>query len=204
MTSSSSGDGPEEGDPALDAGEGPAADAADAADAVDDAAADALRRARAGAVAKGLRPGSRPRARVRRPGPGASGSSSVRSRTVGAPDRDPALLGEQVERIVGDRGWGDDVAVGQVMGRWAEIVGRDVAAHAEPVTFEAGVLTVRADSTAWATQMRMLASTVLTRIEAAVGPGVVAELRVHGPSAPSWSRGPRRTHGGRGPRDTYG
>ena len=32
----------------------------------------------------------------------------------------------------------------------------------------------------------------------------VAELKVVGPSAPSWSRGPRRASDGRGPRDTYG
>ena len=45
---------------------------------------------------------------------------------------------------------------------------------------------------------------LLGSIAEAVGPDVVHELRVHGPSAPSWSRGPRRTSDGRGPRDTYG
>lgn len=164
---------------------------------VEDAAAAALRRARAAAVAKGLRPGVRPRPR-RRPvaGPGRP--------QPGARDRDPALVGDQVERLVGDRGWETDVAVGQVMGRWDEIVGRDVAAHCAPVTYEAGVLTVRAESTAWATQIRLLSSTILSRIDDAIGAGEVSELRVQGPSAPSWSKGPRRTTGGRGPRDTYG
>lgn len=164
---------------------------------VDDAAASALRRARAAAAAKGLRPGMRPRARRRR-----SGATDPRPQP--GRDRDPALVGDQVERLVGDRGWGNDVAVGQVMGRWDEIVGRDVAAHCAPVTYEAGVLTVRAESTAWATQIRLLSTTILTRIADAIGEDEVSELRVQGPSAPSWSKGPRRTHGGRGPRDTYG
>ena len=79
-----------------------------------------------------------------------------------------------------------------------------MAEHCEPVSFEAGVLSVRADSTAWATQIRLLSSSLLGSIAEAVGPDVVHELRVHGPSAPSWSRGPRRTSDGRGPRDTYG
>ena len=41
------------------------------------------------------------------------------------------------------------------------------------------------------------------RIEAVVGPGVVTELIVLGPVAPSWVKGRRRVPGP-GPRDTYG
>ncbi len=159
-----------------------------------DAAAAALARARAAARAKGLRPGLRP---VRRRRPGAP---TPRERPDG---RDPELLGDQVDRLVADRGWKVDVAVGSVMGRWPEIVGPDVASHCTPVTFEGSVLTVRADSTAWATQIRMLSSSILGRLETEVGTGTVTELKVHGPSAPSWSRGPRRSQGP-GPRDTYG
>lgn len=157
------------------------------------AAAAALARARAAARAKGLRPGLRP-VRRRRPG------VPARERPDG---RDPELLGDQVDRLVADRGWKVDVAVGSVMGRWPEIVGPDVASHCTPVTFEGSVLTVRADSTAWATQIRMLSSSILGRLETEVGKGTVTELKVHGPSAPSWSRGPRRSQGP-GPRDTYG
>lgn len=167
--------------------------ARDTADEGIDAPAAALARARAAAAARGLRPGARP-VRRRRPG------SPPTERDDG---RDPALIGDQVDRLVTDRGWSVDVAVGSVMGRWAEIVGPDVAHHCQPVTFEAGVLTVRADSTAWATQIRLLSSTILARLAQDVGPDTVTQMRVHGPSAPSWSRGPRRSEGP-GPRDTYG
>src|SRR5699024_3388390 len=163
---------------------------------IEDAASTALARARAMAASKGLRPGMKPRPRRRRPHPGTP--------LKGSRGRDPMTIGDQVERLVDNRGWQVDVAAGSVMGRWDEIVGRDVAEHCQPVTFEDGVLSVRADSTAWATQIRLLSSSLLGRIGAAVGPDVVHELRVHGPSAPSWSRGPRRTSDGRGPRDTYG
>lgn len=127
------------------------------------------------------------------------------SRTSGAgpDDRDPTLLGAQLERLMVDRGWTADVTVGSVLGRWAEIVGSDIAAHVTPVTFEGSVLTVQADSSAWAVQIRLLTSGVLGRIEAVVGPGVVTELVVLGPAAPSWVKGRRRVQG-RGPRDTYG
>ena len=170
------------------------------ADIADTAAASALARAREAARAKGLRPGSRPM-RKRRP-MGQAGSLADQSRD-GRNGRDPALLGDQMDRLLLDRGWNVDVAVGSVMGRWPAIVGTEVAAHCTPVTFSDGALTVRADSTAWATQLRLMSSSILGRLETEVGKDTVTELRVQGPSAPSWNRGPRKATGP-GPRDTYG
>jgi predicted nucleic acid-binding Zn ribbon protein len=166
-------------------------------DAADLAAASALARAREGARAKGLRPGSK-LVRKRRPVGEPAGSGHQ-----GRDGRDPTLLGDQMDQLLLDRGWKVDVAVGSVMGRWSSIVGVEVAEHCTPVTFDDGVLTVRAESTSWATQLRLMSSSILGRLEAEVGKDVVTELRVQGPSAPSWTRGPRKSTG-RGPRDTYG
>lgn len=160
------------------------------------AAAAALARAREAARAKGLRPGSRPAPRRRRR------SEAVFSGT-GEDARDPLAIGDQLDRLLVERGWKVDVAAGAVMGRWPVIVGIDVARHCTPVTFEDGILTVRADSTAWATNLRLMIPMLLERCAAEVGPGVVTEVRITGPAAPSWSRGPRRAKG-LGPRDTYG
>ncbi|GAA2736734.1 DciA family protein [Pedococcus aerophilus] len=173
--------------------EGEATESGEAAGSVEDAAAAALQRARASARDKGLRPGLKP----------------MRRRQVGVPNktprdgRDPLLLGDQMDRLLSDRGWKVDVAVGSVMGRWPQIVGEEVAQHCIPVTFELGVLTVRADSTAWTTQLKLLESAIMGRLEGEVGKGTVAALKIVGPSAPSWSKGPRRSTGP-GPRDTYG
>jgi predicted nucleic acid-binding Zn ribbon protein len=170
----------------------------DADTRIADAAASALARARAAAAEKGLRPGMKPKKRRRFQGDAATLSGSARD------GRDPTLLGDQLDRLLLDRGWKVDVAVGSIMGRWPEIVGADIAAHVEPVSFTDGVLTVRADSTAWATQIRLLASSLLARVEEEIGAGAVTELRVAGPAAPSWNRGARRSPDSRGPRDTYG
>jgi predicted nucleic acid-binding Zn ribbon protein len=169
------------------------------ADTADTAAASALARAREAARAKGLRPGSRPRRRPR----GQPGGGSAGLQPGGRDGRDPSLLGDQMDRLLLDRGWNIDVAIGSVMGRWPAIVGTEVAAHCTPVTFSDGVLIVRAESTAWATQLRLMSSTILGRLETEVGKEAVTELRVQGPSAPSWSRGMRKSTGP-GPRDTYG
>ena len=90
-----------------------------------------------------------------------------------------------------------------MFGAWERVVGADVAAHSKPVKLDNGELTVEAESTAWATQLRLLSRKLLKGIAESVGPKVVTKLHIHGPTAPTWSRGTRRVKG-RGPRDTYG
>ena len=108
-----------------------------------------------------------------------------------------------MDRLLLDRGWKVDVAVGSVMGRWPEIVGPEVAQHCTPVTFEMGVLTVRADSTAWATQLRLLSprSWAGSRERSARAPS--PRSRSSGRAPRRGRAGPRRSQGP-GPRDTYG
>ena len=159
------------------------------------AAREALARARRIAREKGLRPGSPAGAGRRR----AAGQAPPEQRDR----REPNQVGAEIDRLVASRGWDSEVQVGAVIGRWPAIVGETVAEQVEVVAFEGTVLTVRARSTSWATQMRLLSSTVLARIEGEVGAGVVTEIVVHGPAGPSWRKGPLSARG-RGPRDTYG
>jgi predicted nucleic acid-binding Zn ribbon protein len=121
----------------------------------------------------------------------------------GPDPRDPQLFGAVLGRLMKARGWEKPAAEATVFGAWERVVGEDIAKHSRPVKLDAGVLTVEAESTAWATQLRMLAATLLRKIASEVGHNVVTRLNIHGPAAPSWNRGPRRVQG-RGPRDTYG
>ncbi|QYL25973.1 hypothetical protein TM48_00004 [Mycobacterium shottsii] len=90
-----------------------------------------------------------------------------------------------------------------MLGQWSQAVGSQIADHATPTALNEGVLSVTADSTAWATQLRIMQSQLLAKIAAAVGNGVVNSLKITGPASPSWRKGPRHI-AGRGPRDTYG
>jgi len=96
------------------------------------------------------------------------------------------------------------VAVGSVLGRWAEIVGPELAAHTTPGGLADGELEVTADSTAWATQLRLLAADLVRRLNAELGPGTVRHVTVRGPGLPPRRPGQWRVRGSRGPRDTYG
>ncbi|HEX6498476.1 MAG TPA: DciA family protein [Micromonosporaceae bacterium] len=121
----------------------------------------------------------------------------------GPDPRDPQPFGAVLARLVQARGWQRPAAEALIFADWPRMVGADVAEHCRPVKLEQGELTVEADSSAWATQLRLLAGKLLARIATQAGHNVVTRLRIHGPAAPSWSRGPRRVRGP-GPRDTYG
>jgi predicted nucleic acid-binding Zn ribbon protein len=167
-----------------------------------DAVRSALNRARAAAAARGLKPGAAPE----------RGTASRRRRfsgevrTSGAhPDaRDPQTVASSIDRLVAERGWSAPVAVGGVIGRWEAVVGAETAAHCTPESFGEGVLTVRTDSTAWATQLRLLLPNLMRRLAEEVGESTVTKIVVRGPSGPSWRRGLRVAPGSQGPRDTYG
>jgi predicted nucleic acid-binding Zn ribbon protein len=117
--------------------------------------------------------------------------------------RDPAPLGDALAELVHDRDWTTTLVAAGLLPRWEQIVGEDIAAHCRPERLHDGELTCVAESTAWATQLRLMSTQLLTRIAADVGPDVVRRLRVRGPTAPDWRHGPLRVTG-RGPRDTYG
>lgn len=166
-----------------------------------DAAQAALNRMREAAAARG---------EIRRaaPRPGSQKAKRGIRDTRGfsqfhATGRDPLGLGKVVGRLVAERGWTSPVAVGSVMAEWATLVGPEISAHCTPESFTDTTLHVRCDSTAWATQLRLLSSSLLEKFRVELGDGVVTSIQVLGPSAPSWRKGGRSVNG-RGPRDTYG
>lgn len=165
----------------------------------------ALEEARAAARGQGKEVGQGRRSGTGLPKAGRPGAGRSRRRWSGpGPDsRDPQPLGKAARDLAKNRGWSPKVAEGAVFAQWSAVVGEQIAAHAQPTALRDGVLSVTAESTAWATQLRMVQAQLLAKIAAAVGDGVVTSLKITGPTAPSWRKGPRHISG-RGPRDTYG
>jgi len=153
----------------------------------------ALAEAKADAAAKGARPQR-------------SDSYAERPRGVIRHRRDdPQPVGAAIDGFLAEHGWRQRAAIGGAFGRWAQIVGEELAAHAQPETYRDGELVVIADSTAWATQLQLLAAQLVRRLNAELGEGTVRRVRVHGPSRDmARGRGGWRVRDGRGPRDTYG
>jgi predicted nucleic acid-binding Zn ribbon protein len=163
---------------------------------------DGLDLARAAARAAAANPGAAP-ARRR-----TSSSFRKRTRTTSSgarpDDRDPQLLEQAMGRLIANHGWEVDLRVQGVFGRWAELVGSEVADHCTPESFDDGRLVVRTDSTAWATQLKLLAPSIVRRLNEDLGHGTVTVIEVLGPHLPSWTKGRLSSRDGRGPRDTYG
>ena len=121
----------------------------------------------------------------------------------GSDERDPKLLGDAVNRLIDERGWASDAAGGDLVANWVQIVGADLADHVAIERIEGTTLVLRAESTTWMNAAKLYESTLQDAIDSAVGVGVITELKILGPSGPSWVKG-KRTVKGRGPRDTYG
>jgi predicted nucleic acid-binding Zn ribbon protein len=164
----------------------------------------ALAMAKSDALAKGNRPadaGQRPERKPR--------GDAIAPLRPGRRARrdDPDRLGAAIEGLIDARGWQEATVSGSLSGRWAQIVGADLAAHTRPDGLADGELTVTADSTAWATQVRLLAAQLVRRLNADLGEGAVQRVKVRGPASaagPARKPGAWRVRGGRGPRDTYG
>ncbi|WP_447644176.1 DUF721 domain-containing protein [Nocardioides zeae] len=171
-----------------------------------------LARAAARAAAAAGGPVATPRRTGRKPGDRGGFADSGRrggrrgETTLSGPGpdrRDPRTVDADVRRLVAQRGWDADLRVHAVFARWAEIVGEEIGEHCRPESYVDGRLVVRTDATAWATQLRLLAPSLVKRLNDELGHGSVAAIEVLGPQAPSWVKG-RRSVRGRGPRDTYG
>jgi predicted nucleic acid-binding Zn ribbon protein len=165
-------------------------------------AKEAMERARASARERGAHRTSPQAAQRQKKSRRAATASDSSPQPFGA-GRDPRAMSENVQALLTRMGWTEHIEVASVTARWREVIGDKIADHCEPVSFDEGVLLLRASSSAWATQMQLMSGQVRHRLNEEFGREVVKELRFIGPSDKNWVKGPRRVKG-RGPRDTYG
>ena len=143
-----------------------------------------------------------------------TGTPARRKRSPNAPEgdglsrpfgsgRDPHGVGDVMDALATQLGWTSALAQSDLLEQWRELAGEETAKHAIPDQITDGVLVIRCDSTAWATQLRMMRSELLKRIAEQFPQAGIESIRFQGPDSPSWKRGPRSIPG-RGPRDTYG
>jgi len=61
---------------------------------------------------------------------------------------------------------------------WASVVGAHVAARSEPTRLQRGVLHVRADGGAWASELVLLTSVLKDKANEFLGPDSVRDVRI--------------------------
>lgn len=82
---------------------------------------------------------------------------------------DPVPITTSLDGIMKSLRGTDRLQIGGVFGKWDEAVGATIAAHVRPVRLDEGVLTVEADDTAWATEVKFLAGTITSRLDEIAG-----------------------------------
>jgi predicted nucleic acid-binding Zn ribbon protein len=117
--------------------------------------------------------------------------------------RDPSGIDDALDLLTQRMGWTSPLARADLLASWSDVAGAETAEHSTPAGIEDGVLTVHCDSTAWATQLRLMRGQITTQIAQRYPDAGIVSIKFEGPNAPSWKRG-LRSIPGRGPRDTYG
>ncbi|HEX9711828.1 MAG TPA: DUF721 domain-containing protein [Actinomycetota bacterium] len=97
---------------------------------------------------------------------------------MGREPAEPAPLGELMRKLIAGRGWGEQLALGRLRDGWVAVVGALVAERSEPARLTGGVLTVRAEPGAWASEMVLLAAAVARKADEFLGGGMVREVKV--------------------------
>ena len=98
------------------------------------------------------------------------------SRTTRVPA--PTPVGAELGRLLGRPGWSERIGVARLASAWEDVVGPDLATHCEPVRISGRVLTVRAASGTWATQLRWFTVQLAERAQDLLGSGSVTEVRL--------------------------
>ena len=91
---------------------------------------------------------------------------------------EPVPLSDALAKVGAEFGLAPSGAHAILDTRWDEVMGADVAVHAQLVSVRDGTLTVSVDDPIWATQLRYLEPAIVTRARALLGPSVVERLRV--------------------------
>lgn len=118
-------------------------------------------------------------------------------------NRDPIKLSTGIDELVGEFNWSAQLSKAELFVSWPNIVGVDVANACTPTSLDNSVMHIDCNSTAWATQMRLMSAQVLAEVNSVYPNLEIREIKFHSPQAPSWKKGSRSVPG-RGPRDTYG
>ena len=130
-------------------------------------------------------------------------AKNTSQREINSNPTDPQLISDVLQNLIQDREWQSGIAEGNLFANWRNIVGAEIAEHTEPIAILDGVLTIRTSSTAWATQLNLIAADLLTTIQKDATGVLIERLAIIGPQTPTWKKGVRTIRNARGPRDTY-
>lgn len=101
----------------------------------------------------------------------------------GKPGRDPSRLGSVADALSVSGNWGPHLKLAQLENHWDDVVGPGIAMHSRPAGYANGVLTIRAESTVWATQLTYLIPQLRAKIAERLAGLPIEKVVVTGPQS---------------------
>jgi hypothetical protein len=90
----------------------------------------------------------------------------------------PRRISASLDAVARNLGGAGGPALVDLLRRWPEVVGEQLAAHCRPLTLRAGTLTIGTDDAAWGAQLGWLEADLKRALDDALGPGVVSRIAV--------------------------
>ncbi|MGI8808402.1 MAG: DciA family protein [Acidimicrobiales bacterium] len=90
----------------------------------------------------------------------------------------PRPLSDSLEAVAKNLGGAGGPGLVDLLQRWPEVVGEQLAAHCRPVSLRANLLTIAADEPAWGAQLGWLEADLRRRLDEALGAGAVTRIAV--------------------------
>ena len=93
-------------------------------------------------------------------------------------EEEAVRIGAAVDRLLHERGMEDALVLGRVTSCWEDVVGPEVARQVRPRLVRGGELVVSVDHAAWATELELAGSVVLSRLAEKLGETAPQRLSV--------------------------
>lgn len=91
---------------------------------------------------------------------------------------DPKRLAASLDAVMAGLGGPTVEAIVVIHEQWADIVGAEVAPHAQPLGVEAGHLKISVDSPGWASHLRWSEADIVARLATLIGPDQVTSVGI--------------------------
>lgn len=101
--------------------------------------------------------------------------------SFGKPHRDPASFGGVLAGLARQDGWEPHLQMAHLRRDWEDVVGPAVALHTRVLGMEDGILTIRAESPVWATQLRFMTTQIRETIRRRLPEAGIRDVVVTGP-----------------------
>jgi predicted nucleic acid-binding Zn ribbon protein len=94
-------------------------------------------------------------------------------------DQPVKSLRNSLDQLAGRLGAPPADLVSVVFSKWSEVVGDEIAAHAQPESLTHGTLTVEVGDARWATQLKWLGPKLVKRLNEEAGREIIKAFEVH-------------------------